>query len=43
MVDLSKMSTEQVNPNTTELSSMTIREAIEVINRENYKIGRAHV
>ncbi len=36
MVDLSKMSTEQVNPNTTELSSMTIREAIEVINRENY-------
>lgn len=36
MVDLSKMSTEQVNPNTTELSSMSIREAIEVINRENY-------
>ncbi|MDO5785521.1 MAG: hypothetical protein Q4P20_10720 [Eubacteriales bacterium] len=36
MVDLSKMSTEQVNPNTAELSSMSIREAIEVINRENY-------
>lgn len=36
MVDLSRMSTEQVNPNTTELSSMSIREAIEVINRENY-------
>lgn len=36
MVDLSNMSTERVNPNTTELSSMSIREAIEVINRENY-------
>ncbi|NBI89906.1 N-acetylmuramic acid 6-phosphate etherase [Lachnospiraceae bacterium] len=36
MVDLSKMSTERVNPNTAELSSMSIREAIEVINRENY-------
>lgn len=36
MVDLSRMSTERVNPNTTELSSMSIREAIEVINRENY-------
>ncbi|MDO5350160.1 MAG: N-acetylmuramic acid 6-phosphate etherase [Lachnospiraceae bacterium] len=36
MVDLSKMSTEQVNPNTAELSSMSIREAIEVINRDNY-------
>ena len=36
MVDLSKMSTERVNPNTAELSSMNIREAIEVINRENY-------
>lgn len=36
MVDLSKMSTERVNPNTVELSSMSIREAIEVINRENY-------
>lgn len=36
MVDLSRMSTERVNPNTAELSSMSIREAIEVINRENY-------
>ncbi len=36
MVDLSNMSTERVNPNTVELSSMSIREAIEVINRENY-------
>lgn len=36
MVDLSNMSTEQVNPNTADLSAMSIREAIEVINRENY-------
>ena len=36
MVDLSNMSTERVNPNTVELSSMSIREAIEVINRANY-------
>lgn len=36
MVDLSKMSTERVNPNTTEFSSMGIREAIRVMNQENY-------
>lgn len=36
MVDLSKMSTERVNPNTTEFSSMGIREAIEIMNQENY-------
>ncbi|NBH83738.1 N-acetylmuramic acid 6-phosphate etherase [bacterium C-53] len=36
MMNLSAMSTERVNPRTTELSSMSIREAIEVINQENY-------
>lgn len=36
MVDLSKMSTEKVNPNTTEFSSMSIGEAIRVMNQENY-------
>lgn len=36
MIDLSSMSTERVNPNTAEFSSMSIREAIEVMNRENY-------
>ncbi len=36
MIDLSKMSTEQVNPNTTEFSSMSIRQAIQVFNQENY-------
>ncbi len=36
MMNLNAMSTERVNPRTTELSSMSIREAIEVINQENY-------
>lgn len=36
MVDLSKMSTEKVNPNTAEFSSMSIREAMEIMNREDY-------
>ncbi len=36
MIDLSRMTTEKVNPNTTEFSSMSIRQAIEVMNNENY-------
>lgn len=36
MIDLSKMTTEQVNPNTVHLSAMSIREAIEVMNQEDY-------
>lgn len=36
MIDLSKMTTEKMNSNTTEFSSMSIRQAIEVMNNENY-------
>lgn len=36
MIDLSKMTTEQVNPNTVHLSAMSIREAVEVMNHEDY-------
>ena len=35
MIDLSKMTTEMVNPRTQTLSAMSIREAIEVMNQEN--------
>lgn len=38
MVDLSKMTTERVNPRTTELSAMSIREAIEIMNQEDYNV-----
>lgn len=36
MIDLSKMTTERVNPNTTNFSAMSIREAIETMNHEDY-------
>ena len=36
MIDLSKMTTEQVNPNTVHLSAMSIREAITTMNQEDY-------
>lgn len=36
MIDLSKIKTEQTNPKTTNFSSMSIREAVEVMNSEDY-------
>ncbi len=35
MIDLSKLTTEQENPRTKQLSAMGIREAIEIMNEEN--------
>lgn len=35
MIDLSKMTTEMVNPNTQNLSALSIREAIEIMNYED--------
>ncbi|WP_290140453.1 N-acetylmuramic acid 6-phosphate etherase [uncultured Dubosiella sp.] len=37
MIDLSTLTTEQENPKTKQLSSMTIRETIEVMNEENLR------
>lgn len=37
MIDLSKINTEQSNPNTKDFSSMSIRQAIEVMNKEDYR------
>lgn len=37
MIDLSKINTEQSNPDTKDFSSMSIRQAIEVMNKEDYK------
>ena len=36
MIDLSKMTTEKVNENTTELSSVSIKEAMKMMNKEDY-------
>lgn len=38
MIDLSKMTTEKRNPNSSNLSSLSIREAIELMNHEDYKV-----
>lgn len=35
MIDLSKVKTEKVNPNTTNFSGMSIRESIEIMNKED--------
>lgn len=37
MIDLSKIKTEKVNPNTRNFSSMSIRESIEIMNEEDLK------
>ena len=37
MIDLSKVKTEKVNPNTSNFSSMSIREALEIMNEEDLK------
>lgn len=39
MIDLSKMTTEKRNPNSSNLSSLSIREAIELMNHEDYKVA----
>ena len=36
MIDLSKINTEQNNPKTTDFSSMSVRQAIEIMNAEDY-------
>nr|WP_241636162.1 N-acetylmuramic acid 6-phosphate etherase [Fusobacterium gastrosuis] len=38
MIDLSKMTTEKRNPNSSNLSSLSIKEAIELMNNEDYKV-----
>ena len=38
MIDLNRINTERVNQNTTEFSFMGIREAIEVMNKEDYNV-----
>lgn len=40
MIDLSKMVTEQTNPNTKNFSSMSIQEAIKIMNQEDYNAVR---
>ena len=40
MIDLTKLNTEKANPNTEMLSSMTIREAAAIMNKEDYKAVR---
>ena len=41
MIDLTKMSTEQINPKTIELDKMSIREALSVMNEEDHKVPAA--
>lgn len=41
MVDLSKLDTEKQNPNSTQLSSMSIEEAVTLMNEEDYNTVRA--
>ena len=40
MIDLSKMVTEQANPNTQNLSFMSIQEAVRIMNQEDYNAVR---
>ena len=40
MIDLSKMVTEQANPNTQNLSFMSIQEAVKIMNQEDYNTVR---